>query len=209
MLDHAIIKIDQFLRSRNAQQTTTSARINPAHLVLQNSDLTVQERKASISMLRINHSGEICAQALYQGQAYTARSKTLAINLQQAALEEAEHLQWCQQRLSELNGRTSLLNPIWYAGSLAIGACAGIAGDKISLGFLAETEYQVTAHLDKHLSRISENDHKSRAILNQMRTDELQHAINAQQAGGLELPRPIKILMRCTAKILTATAGRI
>lgn len=159
--------------------------------------------------MRINHSGEICAQALYQGQALMARSSTQYNNLLQAAAEETAHLSWCRQRLLELNGRTSLLNPIWYAGSYVIGMAAGIAGDKVSLGFIAETEYQVTAHLEGHLQKLSLNDHKSRAILKRMRDEELQHATNAVLDGGTELPFPIKLLMRCAAKVLTTAAARI
>mgnify|MGYP000234581100 FL=1 len=140
-------------------------------------NLTEKERQQSIKMMRINHSGEICAQALYQGQALMARNIAQYNNLLQAAAEEATHLKWCKQRLQELNGRTSVLNPLWYAGSYAIGIAAGIAGDKISLGFLAETEYQVTAHIESHLRHLSPNDYKSRAVLRQMRDDdwELRH----------------------------------
>jgi len=172
-------------------------------------NLTEAERQQSIKMMRINHSGEVCAQALYQGQALMARSSTQYNNLLQSATEETAHLTWCKQRLQELNGRTSLLNPIWYAGSYVIGVVAGIAGDKISLGFLAETEYQVTAHLEAHLRKLAPNDHKSRAILKRMRDDELQHATKAVQAGGAKLPLPIKLLMRCAAKVLTTAAARI
>jgi ubiquinone biosynthesis monooxygenase Coq7 len=172
-------------------------------------NLTETERLQSIKMMRINHSGEVCAQALYQGQALMARSSTQYNNLLQAAAEETAHLNWCKQRLQELNGNTSLLNPIWYAGSYAIGVVAGIAGDKISLGFLAETEYQVTAHLEKHLRKLAPNDHKSRVILRQMRDEELQHATKAVQDGAAKLPLPIKLLMRCAAKVLTTTAARI
>lgn len=170
---------------------------------------TVNEKQDSIRMMRINHSGEVCAQALYQGQALMARNLQQFSVLMHAATEENAHLSWCTQRLHELNGRPSWLNPLWFAGSFAIGAAAGVAGDRISLGFLAETEYQVTAHLAKHLSAISVHDIKSRQILQQMREDELQHATNAVAAGGVELPEPIKKLMRFTAKILTVAAGRI
>ncbi len=209
MLDKVIIKFDQKLRSKTIVSNSVLMRNNPADFVADNVELTTNERKQSIAMMRINHSGEICAQALYQGQALTARSRELAISLQQSAAEEVEHLHWCQQRINELCGRTSLLNPIWYAGSFALGAFAGLAGDKISLGFLAETEYQVTTHLEQHLAKMSVNDTKSRAILSQMRNDELQHATNAQQAGGVELPKVIKKLMTYTSKILTLTAAKI
>ena len=148
-------------------------------------------------------------EALYQGQALAARSKEHFFHLLNAAKEESQHLSWCKQRLNELNARPSLLNPFWYAASFGIGACAGAAGEKISLGFIVETEHQVSAHLTKHLQKMPINDTKSRAILEKMRDDELEHANNAQQAGSSELPLAIKFLMRCTAKILTVTAAKI
>src|SRR6185312_4767302 len=177
----------------------------PADKITTPTILTLQEKKQSVAMMRINHSGEVCAQALYQGQALMAKSSDHFFALLDAASEETNHLFWCKQRLTELNARPSLLNPIWYGVSFAIGACAGIAGDKLSMGFVAETEYQVGAHLTKHLEKISPNDHKSRAVLTQMRSDELSHAHNAKLAGGSELPITIKYVMKATAKILTFT----
>lgn len=200
MLDRVIISFDNLLHAKSAFNT------NPATLAQNTQNLTTQEHNQSVQMMRINHSGEVCAQALYYGQALMARNNQQYNALMTAAMEENTHLQWCEQRLQELNGKPSKLNPIWYAGSFAIGVLAGSAGDKISLGFLAETEYQVTNHIEKHLSKMSYKDQKSRAILLQMRNDELQHATNAIQAGGVELSGSIKFIMKCTAKILTVTA---
>ena len=202
MLDKALVHFDSLLRSKSP------VRNNPSSETQDTVPLTNKERQQSIAMMRVNHSGEICAQALYQGQALTAKTTRQYQVLMQAAAEEADHLNWCKQRLQDLNGRTSILNPIWYAGSFGIGALAGIAGDKISLGFLAETEHQVTKHIEDHLSKMPRNDKKSRAILEQMRRDELKHATTAEQAGGQKLPMPIKIAMKFTAKILTVTASK-
>lgn len=201
-LDRALIQIDSMWRRSKSLSNY------PAKYLI-DSPLEPEERAASIAMLRINHSGEICAQALYQGQALFARSNQQYMSLMQAAVEENEHLNWCRQRLFEINGKTSFLNPLWYTGSMLIGVAASIAGDKLSLGFLAETEYQVTEHLEKHLRRIAKNDQRSRAVLEQMRQEELEHATNAVQAGGTELPVGIKLLMRATAKVLTMTAAKI
>lgn len=200
ILDRVIISFDNLLNTRTSNET------NPATFVQNTQNLSTQEQKESMQMMRINHSGEICAQALYYGQALMARNTAQYNSLMTAAKEENIHLQWCEQRLKELNGKPSKLNPIWYSGSFAIGVLAGSIGDKISLGFLAETEYQVTSHIEKHLRKMSYKDQKSRAILLQMRNDELQHATNAIQAGGVELSGSIKFIMQCTAKILTVTA---
>lgn len=205
-LDKSLIFFDSILRNIHASQPNIET---PAAHIQNPEPLQQQELQQSISMMRINHSGEVCAQALYQGQALMAKSNVHFFALLDAAAEETNHLFWCRQRLKELNARPSLLNPIWYAVSFGIGACAGVAGDKISMGFVAETEQQVGAHLAKHLQKISPTDQKSRAILEQMRHDELEHAHNAQQAGGVELPGVVKFLMRCTAKVLTITAARI
>ena len=204
VLDKALIHFDSILRT-----TTTVAVDSPASSVHETQPLTNEELSKSASMMRINHSGEICAQALYQGQALMAKSTTLFLSLIEAATEETNHLRWCKQRLNELNAKPSILNPVWYMGSFCIGILAGAAGDKISMGFIAETEYQVSAHLTKHLHDISVKDQKSRAVLEQMRKDELKHAVNAQQAGGTKLPPAIKLFMRYTAKILTYTAAHI
>ncbi len=209
LLDRALIQADNLLRNFSNQAPDHKTRSNPAASICDSQNFSAQERRQSIAMMRVNHSGEVCAQALYKGQALTARSSQQQAMLNHAAAEENDHLRWCKQRLTELNAHTSLLNPIWYAGSLSIGALAGMAGDKISLGFLAETEQQVTKHLESHLAKISPNDYKSRAILEQMHADEQQHAVNAEQAGAVDLPLNIKILMRCAAKVLTSTAAKI
>jgi 3-demethoxyubiquinol 3-hydroxylase len=165
-----------------------------------------QQRQQAAALMRVNHVGEVCAQALYQGQALTARSLEIKHKLNKAAQEEIDHLVWCQQRISELNGRSSFLNPLWYVGSFTIGAITGLIGDKISLGFLAETEHQVEQHLTDHLQQLPASDQKSRKILEQMRKDEIQHAQSAEQAGAVELPAVVQFTMRCMSKIMTTTA---
>lgn len=168
-------------------------------------ELTTEQAKHSAGLMRINHCGEVCAQALYQGQALTAKLPEVREKMAEAAAEENDHLAWCSERLVELDSRVSLLNPFWYAGSFTIGALAGIAGDKWSLGFVAETEHQVVRHLDEHLEKLPANDLESREILVQMRTDELQHATNAIEAGGADLPLPIKKMMGVMSKVMTST----
>lgn len=180
-------------------------RVNPAQ-ELAETVVDKQQRQQSAALMRVNHVGEVCAQALYQGQALTARSLEIKQKLTHAAQEETDHLAWCQQRIHELNGRTSFLNPLWYVGSFAIGAVAGLVGDKISLGFLAETEHQVEQHLNCHLQQLPAHDQKSRKILEQMRNDEIQHARTAEQAGAVELPAAVQFTMRCMSKIMTTTA---
>lgn len=176
---------------------------------IKESNLTTSEIKTSSQMMRVNYSGEVCAQALYFGQALTARDKSKKQFLLDAAREEKDHLDWCKLRLTELNSHTSILNPIWFLGSVIIGAFAGICGDKWSLGFLAETEFQVTSHLEKHLNNISTNDKKSIAIIEQMREDELKHATSAIDIGAQTLPYAVKDIMRYTAKVMTFTATYI
>ncbi len=156
--------------------------------------------------MRVNHAGEIAAQALYHGQALVARSPTTRELLLKAAREETDHLAWCETRLNELDSRPSLLNPLWYAGSFAIGAMAALLGDRASLGFVVETERQVEGHLDEHLDRLPPDDVRSRAILETMRSDEIAHGMNAKAAGGVELPSPVRALMRGTARVMTGTA---
>jgi ubiquinone biosynthesis monooxygenase Coq7 len=156
--------------------------------------------------MRINHSGEVAAQALYAGQALTAQGAATQASMAEAAQEETDHLAWCAERLAELGGRKSILNPLWYAGSFAIGALAGLAGDKTSLGFVAETERQVGAHLAAHLSELPEGDARTRSILEQMGADEARHGQNATKAGANELPPPIRALMQLTSKVMTRTA---
>lgn len=169
-------------------------------------ELTDAEKNETTALMRVNHVGEICAQALYQGQALTARDAEVQQALIQAAREETEHLAWTERRIAELGGRKSLLNPLWYGGSFAIGAFAGMLGDKWNLGFLAETERQVETHLAGHLQRLPQHDGKSRAIVAQMQVDEAGHATTAMSYGGAELPTPVKLAMQLGSKVMTRTA---
>jgi ubiquinone biosynthesis monooxygenase Coq7 len=161
------------------------------------------DRLQSSRLMRVNHAGEVAAQALYYGQTLTARSETVKAAMQQSAAEEADHLAWCEQRLSELDGRTSLLNPFWYLGCFALGAAAGGLGDRASLGFVAETERQVESHLSRHLERLSPRDLRSRAILERMQHDEMRHGENAASLGGAALPLPASMAMRAASKLMT------
>jgi ubiquinone biosynthesis monooxygenase Coq7 len=166
-------------------------------------------RRHAAGLMRVNHAGEVAAQGLYHGQALTARRPEIRAAMEQAAREEGDHLAWCRNRLDELGDRPSLLAPVWYAGSVAIGALAGAAGDRWSLGFMAETERQVEGHLDDHLARLPEGDDRSRAILEQMKLDEAKHAQSARDAGGAALPLPVRLLMKLAAKVMTTTAYRV
>jgi ubiquinone biosynthesis monooxygenase Coq7 len=204
-IDKIILHFDSGLRTLWGQPLGTH-RPDPAQLLEEEVELTSTDQQLSARLMRVNHAGEVAAQALYQGQALTARRLDIRDKLQQSALEENDHLLWCQNRLQELNSHVSWLNPIWYPGSLLIGAVAGLAGDKWSLGFLAETERQVVKHLENHLQRLPASDHKSRAILKQMQIDEAHHAATAIKAGAVALPRPVRWLMKQTAKIMTKTA---
>lgn len=172
-------------------------------------ELDAEQKRHVIGLMRINHCGEICAQALYQGQALTSRDPGVRDALKGAADEETEHLAWTEQRIAELGGRKSLLNPLWYIGSLSLGLTAGALGDKWNLGFLAETERQVEAHLDSHLLSLPAEDERSRAIVDRMRLDEMQHAETAIHHGAAELPAPVKIAMKLAAKVMTLAAYRI
>lgn len=202
-VDNLIIQFDKGLRTLFAPAQT--ARPVPGDMLAE-AELSSEEKKLAAALMRVNHCGEICAQALYQGQSLTARDPAVQKALEQAAWEETEHLAWCERRIAEVGGRTSLLNPLWYTSSLAIGALAGALGDKWNLGFLAETERQVGAHLGGHLQRLPVQDAKSRAIVEQMKMDELGHATTAIQYGGAELPLPVKAAMRLTAKVMTGAA---
>jgi ubiquinone biosynthesis monooxygenase Coq7 len=164
------------------------------------------EKKLSIALMRVNHSGEISAQALYQGQALTARDPAVQKKLHQAAQEETDHLAWTAQRVHELGGHVSVLNPLWYGGSLAIGALAGLLGDKWNLGFLAETERQVGTHLQSHLQKLPPEDVKSHAVVTQMIADETSHAEMAQKLGGVDFPKPLKLAMQASAKVMTQSS---
>jgi ubiquinone biosynthesis monooxygenase Coq7 len=165
--------------------------------------LPAAQRAESARLMRVNHSGEVAAQALYQGQALTARDAAVSAALRHAAGEEADHLAWCEQRLRELDGRTSVLNPLWYIGSFAIGALAGALGRGTNLGFVAETERQVESHLRDHMERLGDADPRSRAILERMTHDEIQHGAEAASLGGKELPFPVGVAMRWTARLMT------
>jgi ubiquinone biosynthesis monooxygenase Coq7 len=169
-------------------------------------ELSADEKRRAAALMRVNHAGEIAAQALYHGQALVAHSEATRRMLLDAAREETDHLAWCEARLRELESRPSVLNPLWYAGSFCIGALAALAGDRASLGFVVETERQVEGHLDEHLGRLPPADLRSRAIVHQMRADEAAHGANARAAGGMDLPGPIRALMRRTARIMTGTA---
>ncbi len=207
-MDRFIQGLDQAVRTVFAPPPT-AVRANPAQALSDpglDSSLDPGERELAGRLMRINHAGEIAAQALYQGQALSARLPRVREAMEQAAREENDHLAWTAERIAELDSHTSWLDPVWYAQSFAIGALAGWAGDKWSLGFVAETEHQVVRHLDEHLARLPQKDHKSRAILEQMRTDETRHATTAMEAGAAALPGPIKVLMGLSAKIMTRTA---
>ncbi|MBL8352609.1 MAG: 2-polyprenyl-3-methyl-6-methoxy-1,4-benzoquinone monooxygenase [Burkholderiaceae bacterium] len=171
--------------------------------------LTPEQRRLSGALMRVNHVGEVCAQALYAAQALSARTPDLRAQMEAAGREETDHLAWTERRLAELGDRTSLLNPLWYAGAFAIGLAAGRAGDRVSLGFVVETERQVEAHLASHLERLPAADEASRAVVAQMKVDEARHADEAQQAGATAMPAPVRWLMRAAARVMTRTAHRI
>lgn len=203
MSDYFIFAFDKALRTVFARAPITREVPGQAQLELA---LSVRERAQSAALMRVNHVGEICAQALYQGQALTCLNPGIRQTLEHAADEEAEHLAWTEHRIIELGGRKSLLNPLWYFGALSLGAFAGKLGDAWSLGFLAETERQVEAHLDRHLTELPVQDLKSRAIVEQMRLDEIAHAETAIRLGARELPPPVKIVMKLVSRLMTRTA---
>lgn len=204
-LDALISEIDNALRSVLPPTTRKSNRHSPAEQV-PDVLFSLQEKKHIAGLMRVNHSGEVCAQALYQGQALTAQLTHIKKQMSDAAAEETDHLAWCEQRLAELGSQPSVLNFIWYAGSIALGALAGLAGDKISLGFVAETERQVSAHLNQHLKKLPEKDKKSESILVQMKMDEEHHATMAIEAGAVELPYAVKQLMQVVSKLMTKSS---
>ena len=205
-LDCIIVEFDKGLRTLLSE--AHSVRPYPDANVAE-APLSEAEKRHAAALMRVNHSGEICAQALYQGQALTARDPKVQQRLQHAAQEETEHLAWTAHRVHELGGHLSLLNPLWYTGSLALGAFAGLLGDKWNLGFLSETEQQVGAHLQSHLSRLPQQDEKSRAIVSQMYSDEIGHADMAVELGGVELPNPVPMLMKLNGRVMTSAAYRI
>lgn len=202
-IDKLITTFDNGLRT--VLVTAHASRTRPdAHL--EENTLTDAQKNEAAALMRINHVGEVCAQALYSGQAFTSRNPQIVQAMQHAADEETDHLAWCESRIHELGGRKSLLNPLWYTGSFAIGAVAGAIGDKWNLGFLAETEQQVGAHLAGHLQKLSADDTKTRKIIEQMHTDETAHALEAKRLGAADLPQPVKAGMKLASKIMTTTA---
>lgn len=203
MLDHLIIGFDKALRTVFANAQTV--RPVPGDS-LPEAELSEEERRLAVSLMRVNHCGEICAQALYQGQALMSKDEGIKRALEGAAQEETEHLAWTERRIAELGGRKSLLNPLWYGGSLAIGMLAARFGDGINLGFLAETERQVEAHLKSHLDRLPEQDVRSREIVEQMKTDEVAHAETAERLGAVDLPASVKTAMKASSKLMTGVA---
>ncbi len=206
LLDRVIVEFDRALRSvaglHHAERPSPAAGVGEA-------DLDAATRAHSAALMRVNHVGEVCAQALYQGQALTARNAGTRDSLQHAAREEADHLAWSAERIRELGGRPSLLNPLWYAGSLALGIGAGVLGDRWNLAFLAETEHQVEAHLRGHLELLAPEDARTRAVVDAMRADEARHRDTAISLGAAELPAPAKLAMRAMAKVMTTVASRI
>ncbi len=206
-IDRIIIEFDTALRSvvggANAQRPTPGSESGA------NLSLDAAERKHAAGLMRVNHVGEVCAQALYQSQKLVARNPQIQEMLEHSGQEEMDHLAWCETRLKELGSHTSYLNPFWYAGSFVIGLVAGLAGDKWSLGFVAETEKQVENHLESHLKKLPEEDHRSRAIVDLMRMDEIDHGQTALHAGGVALPEPIQKIMQAMSKVMTATAYKI
>ncbi|HEY2864909.1 MAG TPA: 2-polyprenyl-3-methyl-6-methoxy-1,4-benzoquinone monooxygenase [Casimicrobiaceae bacterium] len=206
LVDQLIVGFDRALRTLAG--TVSSTRPNPADGI-SSADLTPDERRHAAGLMRVNHTGEVCAQALYQAQSLVARDPEIRERFAAAAREEEDHLAWTQARLAELGDRTSLANPIWYAGSFAIGLAAGLAGDRSNLGFVVETERQVEEHLSSHIDRLPPGDARSRAIVATMRDDEIRHGMAAGDAGARALPLPVRALMRATAKLMTLTAYRV
>lgn len=202
-LDILITEFDKGLRTLLAQPH--SLRVHP-DTDIPEAPLSDIEKKNARALMRVNHTGEVCAQALYSGQALTARDPKITVALKNAALEETEHLAWCETRISQLGGRTSVLNPVFYAGSFTMGVIAGALGDKWNLGFVAETERQVEAHLAGHLNKLPLTDTKTRVIIEQMQLDEAKHAREAKQQGAADLPGPAKFLMKQVSKLMTTTS---
>jgi ubiquinone biosynthesis monooxygenase Coq7 len=207
-MDKWIQEFDVALRA--IAGVTRAGRSSPAErAAAEEAALSEAERLHVAGLMRVNHVGEVCAQALYQAQKLTARSEPVRAQMDAAAREEEDHLGWCAERLKELGSRPSLLNPLWYAGAFAIGWLAGRAGDRVSLGFVSETERQVEHHLNGHLDRLPPADSRSRAIIEQMRADESRHGAAARAAGGMELPAPVRAAMRAASRVMTSTAYRI
>lgn len=203
-LDNFLTQLNQGLSPAFASNAQ-AARSNPAQ---QHGEaaLADQDREHAMRLMRVNHAGEVAAQALYHGQALTAKLPEVRSEMEHAAVEENDHLAWCEERIHELGGQVSALQPFWYAGSFALGALAGAIGDKWSLGFVAETEKQVVKHLESHEKQLPDNDQKTRAILKQMKQDEAEHGERAMQAGGAVLPEPVQLMMSISSKVMTKTA---
>ncbi len=206
-MDSIIINLDRALRAVGGAARGTG-REYPAQAAPEPL-LEEPERRHAAALMRVNHAGEVAAQALYHGQSLTARGDRVRRDLERAAAEEEDHLVWCRRRLAELDDRPSLLDPLWYAGSFVIGAAAGLAGDRVNLGFLAETERQVEAHLEGHLERLPPDDARSRAVVRQMQEDEVSHARMAERGGAAPLPEPVRRAMRLVSRVMTATAYRL
>jgi ubiquinone biosynthesis monooxygenase Coq7 len=206
MIDALILGFDRALRTLSG--TAFAGRPTPG-ATLPEGEMTAEERRRAGGLMRVNHTGEVCAQALYAAQALVARDASIRERFAQAAREEEEHLAWTQERLAELGEHRSRLNPLWYAGSFAIGVAAGLAGDRVNLGFVVETERQVEEHLTGHMEALPEADAKSRAIVDRMRDDEVRHGAMALEAGAAPLPFPVKALMRRAADLMRAVAYRI
>ncbi|MCZ8293911.1 MAG: 2-polyprenyl-3-methyl-6-methoxy-1,4-benzoquinone monooxygenase [Hylemonella sp.] len=204
--DALLCAADTALRTLFAPPRATHPTPRPA---TPDRELTPEEKRLSAALMRVNHVGEVCAQALYTAQALTTPNPALRAHFTRACAEETDHLAWTKQRLDELGSRTSLLNPLWYAGAFGIGLLAGRLGNAVSLGFVVETERQVEAHLMSHMDRLPAGDQTSRAIVTQMASDEVNHAVDAQKAGAVELPGPVKDLMRAAARVMTTTAHHI
>jgi ubiquinone biosynthesis monooxygenase Coq7 len=205
-IDAFIAQFDRALRTVTGH--ASAARPSPAQAIPE-AELDRQGRAQAAALMRVNHVGEVCAQALYQGQALTARNPRARSVLEHAAREEEDHLAWSAERIRELDGRTSLLNPLWYAGAFAIGACAGAAGDRWNLGFLAETERQVEEHLSGHLHKLPPEDARTRTLVEAMRADEAKHRDTAMGLGAAELPSPVKLAMRLASRVMTKIAYRV
>ncbi len=205
LLDRFITEADSVLRTVSGAGGHSAGRTSPAdgH---SDTELSEEERKHVAGLMRVNHTGEVCAQALYQGQALTARLPTVKDEMEQAAAEEIDHLVWCEERLGELGSHTSRLNPVWYGLSFALGAVAGAVGDEVSLGFVAATEERVCNHLREHLKQLPAEDHKSQLILQQMLEDEERHGHNALEAGGTDFPEPVKDAMSAVSQLMTRSS---
>jgi len=205
-IDRLIAEFDRALRT--VSSVAEPSRLSPAD-ALPEAELSEHDRRHAAALMRVNHVGEVCAQALYQGQALTARDPHARRALERAAREEEDHLAWSAQRVDELGGRTSLLNPVWYAGAFTIGTVAGVLGDRWNLGFLAETERQVEEHLSGHLERLPEKDERTRTLVEAMRADEARHRDTAVRLGAAALPAPVKLAMRFASGLMTRIAYRV